>query len=1035
MNETPEDEPEERDEPDDGALEPRQATTAPLAVTGDVVATVPTSTAANDDDLLGRRLSAYDVALRSALADVSDGLVRAQENVLGELIADWAANLDAQIEYLKRFVEDEPSPDRLRSEVFRAARDVMRWLRKLSERSEATIRGLWKPASLGGALARAIDETDELHTLSAPLVPAVFAPSPDDGFTHRLRKSWARRRAERGDAVRGVPLRELAGRFALPTCLDAAVETVHRTGAMRVDVWRRLRAASLDIAQTFAEVDRRIADGEQIAWDALADEAGTAVDGVRDDLGRFARDILGRLDRALAGASERLRHAALRSDTFLLPPRAYEPYPTAAMLEAKVSGVRGSCGGWNTVASTSLGALGVVLDVYAFMAAVRYAHLRDAHRLREIFESSLVRPTARITERGDRALARIEAALDAPDAAEDGAHDVVEQERVEIGRLIEHGCLDALRHAGTREHFEETMDELRRSVRRAAERVSPSFGVPPRHEGAARIVEGEPPPEVHPVQFELRALADAAVNERVRVSVEAAWDSLHALLTRADEAVVELRRMVTYNLEAARDELANEGTHVDEQLVREYAIDGLTRFVERARAVRDDVHSTADRVVQTIADGVPDAMTTFEQALRDLHVETRDRIDGRTAVVSGVERQSWYDTIVGWLGGSEAIGPTGIADTPVSTTDELADLMKRATLSARAGERLPDVYWHLFADTGERDAQFRLGRAGVVERVRAVLSDWEHGDPESVALVGLRGVGKSSVLEQLRAGAIGGYPTFELSLGERVRDDAQLAAHLCEALRLPSLTSIDAIVDHIARGERSIVLVDGAENLFLRHAAGLEMMRRFLAVMTATADHVLWIVSFEQVAFEFLGAVLNLSDAFTSVIPVPPMSRREIEELVLIRHRVSGRRLRFDAAIGVTGDDAASLQRAFFDQLHAASYGHPLLAIHYWLESIATATQHADLEVRSFRPLPSMLLGPLSGQKLAGLATLMIHGALDKRSFAEAMRMSDDDAASLLGQLRHLHLAEPVPGDRDRFQVNGVAYAALHNDLKHRNVL
>ena len=57
--------------------------------------------------------------------------------------------------------------------------------------------------SLGGALARAIDETDALHTLSAPLLPEVFAASPDDGVTRGLRKSWARRRAERGSAVRG----------------------------------------------------------------------------------------------------------------------------------------------------------------------------------------------------------------------------------------------------------------------------------------------------------------------------------------------------------------------------------------------------------------------------------------------------------------------------------------------------------------------------------------------------------------------------------------------------------------------------------------------------------------------------------------------------------------------------------------------------------------------------------------------------------------------------------------------------------------
>lgn len=1019
---------------------------------------------------LDARLVTYRQELEVPFARFDAEVVTRLAAAMHHLVEDWQANLAMQVEIALRAARAEPQTNLRRSAVFCSLRDGFRWARRLSERRENDFRGVFVHANAFAPLAAVFAATDSLSTVSAPLDASIYAPEPGDGWWRHMRKRLALGRLTKRPCWRGVPLRDLARAFVVPVVVRNYESWLHRAGALRVFFWRRLRDVVHEIVDHVVRLDHRLRAGEPVGVEDVAATLGEGLQQLHDDIQRFVREMRERSDRLLAAAIGELRYAALRSDTFLLPDRVWETSSVEADPEYISRIIKEACEGWNRLADGAVGELGVLLDGGAFTAAVRYAGLRDAVGVHEAIRDGLVEPARAASAALDSAILRLEAATCAIPAADGprkrprtetgslptlnaamlelptdgdqgpdlGDAQAAFADTLELARQRIHGELHAVfmvpvRENVGRERATASLREFERSLTAAAARIHPRFHVPSVRK--PRLEEGDPPPQVELRPVELRHRAQVLVLDRVLRRTAALNQDIGQAADRVAEGAREVLAIVDFSLETTIEQhvRGDDGTEAN----RTVALEAVRAGVERARARLGQIETEVDAVLATLPSALLDGV---EEPVRDFELALRGMDDSLTMVGGGVTGQGVTPDVT--VAPDKVVddtvrirfGPHGLKS--VVTLDDLMRTLRGSAQVELEQSGLPQSYWRLFSSDGAVSGPLRVGHDATQERFAEMVSDWQNGDPESLALIGVNGSGKASVVDRLCESLTDRYPIVRVRIRERILRTQSLIPLLTRQLGL-NVDTADAFCDALLdREERLVIVVEAAERLFLRHPQGLEAMRSLLTLVGSTAERVLWIVSFERAAFDFLSTTLEVSEAFTNVLEVPLLDRREVEQLLMLRHRMSGMRLRFDAReLGQSGESEEVLQGRLFDRIFAISHGHPAVSLHTWLTAVREVNPRGEVVLGSPCGLPGPLLAPLDGRKCAALAALIVHGGLDRAGFAHTMRISLDEAGTLLAQLRHLHLVEAGEGARGIYRMHRVALLDLYLELKRRNVL
>ena len=339
----------------------------------------------------------------------------------------------------------------------------------------------------------------------------------------------------------------------------------------------------------------------------------------------------------------------------------------------------------------------------------------------------------------------------------------------------------------------------------------------------------------------------------------------------------------------------------------------------------------------------------------------------------------------------------------------------RDTLSLPAAKTtLPILYRLLFRLAPVEDRRFLMGRERKLAGLTQATEDWESGRFAACLMIGGRGSGKTSLLNCAIADVFSGRQTIRAQFDERILTPDRLNAFLRRLLDIKGNGNIEAAF----RSGRRIVILEESERIFLRKVGGFAAARHLLHLIHRTAPTTLWIIVMNDKAFRVLDAAADLHRVFSHRINATNVSRADLENAILERHRLSGLRLKFVPP--PAGDPRVnrakrwlgledSPQKLFFDSLFQQSEGIFRSAFELWLSSIQSA-DGGTLTIRQpLDPAFGRFRSELAHEDNFTLLLIQEHGSLTQHELAQVLCEPYDVSNSRMERLAALGLIEPDP--------------------------
>jgi hypothetical protein len=390
-----------------------------------------------------------------------------------------------------------------------------------------------------------------------------------------------------------------------------------------------------------------------------------------------------------------------------------------------------------------------------------------------------------------------------------------------------------------------------------------------------------------------------------------------------------------------------------------------------------------------------------------------------------------------WERALETIGgklPTRAATSPVVRRTTLRD-----TLSLPASKReLPRIYGSLFKLAPIEDRRFLIGRDRELVGLEQALDDWDSGRFAACIFVGARGSGKTSLLNCATSGAFAGREVLRTQFGERSITSEAMDGFLRDLLGLPP----GADLEKAFSSKRRILMIEEGERIYLRKTGGFEGACRLMQWIQRSAMTTLWILAMNDRAFQVLSAGVRFSRVFSHRINAMSVSRADLENAILERHRLSGLRLEF--APPPAGDPRISRmrnmlgleespQRLYFDSLYQQSGGVFRSAFELWLSSIERV-EGETLKIRQpLEPAFAPLRSELQQEDLFTLLNIQEHGSLEYWEMAEVLCEEIEASVARMDRLVTLGLVDKDP-EHQGFRVRPEAHRFVNAVLRRVNL-
>lgn len=364
------------------------------------------------------------------------------------------------------------------------------------------------------------------------------------------------------------------------------------------------------------------------------------------------------------------------------------------------------------------------------------------------------------------------------------------------------------------------------------------------------------------------------------------------------------------------------------------------------------------------------------------------------------------------------------------------EIERRGHAGAKVSE-LPAELREAFDEKVKAADLLSLGYVPSLEETQVALAGWrEGGRGRSLLLAGDYGIGKGAWVDLFCAAE---PSETRIRLDQRLAESGQLVPWLSEQLLCDPQANgeVDSLIEGLRAGERKIVVLEAAENLFLATVNGYHSLADLSTVVDETRDDVFWLFSMEKLAWNHLWAARKDLAFVRKVVTLEPWTQDQMAALLDRRIEAGGFEVSFASLMGegLSAEDADARSRegrkAYMDLLWDFCAGNPSVALHYFLRSLEQVEERV-LRVRPFLSPSETELEDSGEEALYLLAAVARHGTL---SLADAATVTAYPRGLVESRLTRLLDTGVLELKDQLFFLSTHWYTTILRLLRRRNVL
>ncbi|MEO8874371.1 MAG: ATP-binding protein, partial [Polyangiaceae bacterium] len=303
-----------------------------------------------------------------------------------------------------------------------------------------------------------------------------------------------------------------------------------------------------------------------------------------------------------------------------------------------------------------------------------------------------------------------------------------------------------------------------------------------------------------------------------------------------------------------------------------------------------------------------------------------------------------------------------------------------------------------------------------------------------IAIVGERGLGKTSALRRIRdeaaSAALLETPTTNL---------ADLRALLAKEAGLPTDATLDAAAQALeASADIHAVLLDDLQHFIRPIIGGLADFDAFLAVASRHCKTTTWVVTIDDVIWQFLERSRGARPVFDDVIRIAPWREEEIVGLLRARTEQAHLTPSFEHLLERLPANADEIDKAeaisqrardYYRLLWDYAYGNPAVALHMWRRSLGSDSA-GSTAVRLFKAMDTSDLERLPDRAIFVLRAVLQLSPANPSQIAQATMLRPADVADALRYaLSRAYIEEQGAG----YSVSWTWFRAVTLFLKRRH--
>ena len=382
----------------------------------------------------------------------------------------------------------------------------------------------------------------------------------------------------------------------------------------------------------------------------------------------------------------------------------------------------------------------------------------------------------------------------------------------------------------------------------------------------------------------------------------------------------------------------------------------------------------------------------------------------------------------------------GLEKTVSTVKGEVSNFLSE---TAEAINKLPFVYQRLFVVEPIADERFFFGRDDELQKINNAYSRWSNGKFSPTIIFGEKGSGATSLINMFIKKTDFQDELIRISLDETCASKNDFLKLFSDDQKVNATGELQDLISYLNEKSsiKKIIVLENLQHLYLRKINGFENLKFLFELMSETNENVFWITTCTIYGYRYLQKTVSISDYFTNRIELGDLNDKQIIDIIIKRHRVSGYDLFFEADESIIlnkkfqklSDDEKQIQleKSYFSNLNKFADSNISLALLFWVRSTSSISED-KITIGHLPKIDFSFLSALSNTKLFILNLLLLHDGLTEEDASNINGTSIDSNRRLLITMEDDGI---LVRKNKLFLINPLLYRPIVEVLKSKNII